>query len=245
MISENISLNGIKYEWLGQSGVRMTSSDGLVVYIDPVMLDEGASEASLILISHHHVDHCLPEFITPIRGGKTKLAAFRDSYVKYCATDIKGVRTVKIGETITLAGVKITGIEAYTARGFHMKGEGCGFLIEFCGQTIYFAGDTGRTPEMDSLSGIDCAIVPIADNTYSIKMEDMAESIKGMRPRLAIPVHFTPLDEPDPKVAGGLYLSKDPRFFTVKEDPGRFARLLEGTGIEVAILKKLGAPSGK
>lgn len=35
------------------------------------------------------------------------------------------------GQTIEIAGVKITGIEAYTKRGFHIKGEGCGFLIEF------------------------------------------------------------------------------------------------------------------
>lgn len=242
---ESIYLNGIKYEWLGQSGVRMTSGDGSVVYIDPVMLDEGAPLASLILISHHHVDHCLPEFITPIRGEKTKLAAFHESYIKYCAKDIKGVRTVKVGETVTLAGAKITGTEAYTARGFHMKGEGCGFLIELSGQIIYFAGDTGRTPGMDSLSGIDCAIVPIADNTYSIKMEEMAEAVKSMRPRLVIPVHFTPVDEPDPEVTGGLFLSKDPKFFTVKEDPERFAKLLEGTGVEVALLKKLGGPVRK
>lgn len=245
MTRESISLDGIKYEWLGQSGVRMTSADGSVVYIDPVMLDKGAPLASLILISHHHVDHCLPEFITPIRGDKTKLAAFHDSYIKYCVADIKGVRTVKVGETIELAGAKVTGVEAYTEKGFHMKGEGCGFLIEFRGQTIYFAGDTGRTEEMDSLSGIDCAILPIADNTYSIKMEEMAEAVKIMRPRLFIPVHFTPHDEPAPEVTGEMFFSKDPRFFTIRENPERLIKLLEGTGIEVALLRKLGGPVRK
>ncbi|MBI5455129.1 MAG: MBL fold metallo-hydrolase [Deltaproteobacteria bacterium] len=245
MLRDSIALNGIKYEWLGQSGVRMTSEDGSVIYIDPVMLDEGAPAARLILISHHHVDHCLPEFITPIRGEKTRLAAFHDSYIKYCVADIKGVRTVKVGETIELAGVRVTGVAAYAEKGFHMQGEGCGFLIEFRGETIYFAGDTGRTEEMDSLSGIDCAILPIADNTYSIKMEDIAEAVKIMRPRLFIPVHFTPIDEPSPEVTGEMFFSKDPRFFTIKEDPERLAKLLEGTGIEVALLRKLGGGVGK
>jgi len=242
VLRDSIALNGIKYEWLGQSGVRLTSEDGFVIYIDPVMLDEGAPLATLILISHHHVDHCLPEFITPIRGEKTKLAAFRESYVKYCVADIKGVRTIKVGETVTLAGVKVTGTEAYTSRGFHMRGEGCGFLIEFKGQRIYFAGDTGRTKEMDELKGIDCAILPIADNTYSIKMEEMAEAVRSIAPRLFIPVHYTPLGEPAPEVTSGMFFSKDPRFFTIKEDPERLIQLLDGTGIEVAILKKLGGP---
>ena len=242
---DSVALNGIKHEWLGQSGVRLTSTDGFVIYIDPVILDEAAPLASLILISHHHVDHCLPEFITPVRGDKTKLAAFHESYVKYCVADIKGVRTIKVGETVTLAGVKVTGIEAYTARGFHMKGEGCGFLIEFKGQRIYFAGDTGRTKEMDELKGIDCAIIPIADNMYSIKMEDMAEAVRSIAPRLFIPVHYTPLDEPDPEVRSGMFFSKDPRFFTIKEDPERLIRLLDGTGIEVALLRKLGGGVGK
>ncbi len=90
-----VLFNGIKYEWLGQSTVRMTFN-GFTVYTDPVTLDPDPPKAGLILITHHHVDHCLPEFITPIRDDKTKLAAFHDSYIKYCVQDIKGVRTVKV-----------------------------------------------------------------------------------------------------------------------------------------------------
>ena len=122
---DHVLFNGIKYEWLAQSGIRMTTGDGFVIYTDPIMLDANPPKAGLILISHHHVDHCLPEFISPIRDDNTKLAAFHESYVKYCAQDIKGVRTVKIGQTIELSGVRITGTEAYTKRGFHTKGEGC------------------------------------------------------------------------------------------------------------------------
>ena len=55
-----VILNSIKYEWLGQSTVRMTTDDGFVVYTDPILLDENPPKADLILISHHHVDHCLP-----------------------------------------------------------------------------------------------------------------------------------------------------------------------------------------
>lgn len=236
---DSITLDNMKYEWLGQSCVRMTGP-GTVIYTDPVMLDEAPLKATLILITHHHVDHCLPEFVVAIRDDKTKLAAFHDSYVAHCAQEIKGVRTVKIGQTIELAGTRITGIDAYTRRGFHMKGEGCGFLIEVSGQRIYFAGDTARIPEMSTLGRIDAAILPIADNAYAIDMKDMAEAVREIKPRLFIPVHYTPEDESDPVVTEGMLFSKDPAFFTRKEDPEKIVRLLEGTGVEVALLRRLG-----
>lgn len=236
----SVAFNGIKYEWLGQSTVRMTADDGFAVYTDPVFLDDDPPKAGLILITHHHVDHCLPEYVAPIRDEQTKLAAFHESYVKYCAKDIKGVRTVKAGQTIELGGVVITGVEAYTKRGFHIKGEGCGFLIELRGQRIYFSGDTSNIKEMEGLGAVDVAILPIIDNTYTIGIKDTAEALKVIRPRLFIPVHYTPMDERDPELTGELLYSKDPRFYTSKEDPSRIVKLLDGTDINVAVLSKIG-----
>ena len=234
-----ILFNNIKYEWLGQSTMRMTTDDGFVIYTDPILLDENPPKADLILITHHHVDHCLPEFVSPIRNENTKLAAFHDSYLKYCVQDIKGVRTVKIGQTIELAGVKITGTEAYTPRGFHIKGEGCGFLMEINRQRIYFSGDTTKTKEMEELKDIDVAILPICDNIYAISTEEIVKAVKIIKPKLFIPVHFTPMDEPDPVVKEGMFATKDPRFFTRKQDPRELLPLFEGSGIQVAILRKL------
>lgn len=236
---DSITFEKIRYEWLGQSCVRMTAP-GTVLYTDPVILDSTPPPADLILITHHHVDHCLPEFITPIRTEKTNLAAFHESYVKYCVQDIKGVRTVKIGQTITLGPATITGTEAYTKRGFHIRGEGCGFIIGLAGQRIYFSGDTSRIPEMGSLGRVDVAILPIADNAYAIDILDIAEAVREMKPRLFIPVHYTPADEPDPVITGEMFFSKDPAFYTKKENPGKIAALLEGSGVEVAVLRKLG-----
>lgn len=237
-----ISFNGLKYEWLGQSTVRVTAGDGFTVYFDPVFLDPEPAKAGLILITHHHVDHCLPEFVTPIRDANTRVAAFHDSYIKYCVQDIKGARTVKIGQTIELSGVSITGVEAYTPRGFHMKGEGCGFLVEMQGQRIYFSGDTTRIAEMEGLNEIDVAILPVCDNAYAIDTAEIVKAVKLINPGVFIPVHFTPEDEPEPEIEAGMLFSKDPRFFTRKFDPADLPPLFEGTGIKVALLKKLCVP---
>ena len=235
----SVEYGGIKYEWLGQSTVRMTTGGGYVIYTDPVILDENPPKADLVLITHHHVDHCLPEFVAAIRVEKTKLGAFHQGYLQYCVHDIKGVRTVEIGSTVEFGPVRATGVEAYAPRGFHMKGEGCGFLIEVEGQRVYFSGDTARTKEMEELTGIDVAIISICDNTYTIKPEEIISAVKIMRPKVFIPVHFTPVYEPDPVIVEGMFATKDPRFFTRKEDPERFGKDFEGTGIEFAVLKKL------
>ena len=206
---------------------------------DPVFLDPAPPKAGLILITHHHVDHCLPEFVAPIRDEKTRIAAFHASYIKYCVEDIKGARTVKIGQTIEIAGVSVTGVEAYAPRGFHMKGEGCGFLVEMRGQRIYFSGDTARVPEIEGLKGIDVAIMAVCDNAYAIDTAEIVKAVKTISPEVFIPVHFTPEDEPEPQIEAGLLFSKDPRFFTRRFDPLGLPPMFEGTGIRVVPLKKL------
>ncbi len=245
-LEKSLLFKGLKYEWLGQSTVRVTAGDAFTVYFDPVFLDPDPPKADLILITHHHVDHCLPEFVTPIRDEKTKIAAFHASYIKYCVEEIKGARTVKIGQTIELSGVSVTGVEAYTPRGFHMKGEGCGFLVEMRGQRIYFSGDTaGGIPEMQELKGIDVAIMPVCDNAYAINTAEIVKAVRLISPEVFIPVHFTPEDEPEPQIEAGLLFSKDPRFFTRRFDPTDLLPMFEGSGIRVVPLKKLCGVKGQ
>lgn len=235
-----IMQGGVKYEWLGQSTFRITWPDGFTLYTDPVIFDDAPPKAGLILITHHHVDHCLPECVEKVRDGDTSIAAYKEGYLKHCVRDIKKVRAIGIGDSIELKGVRITGVEAYAARGFHIKGEGCGFVIEFQGQRIYFSGDTTKIKEMEELKGIDTAIVSICDNIGAIKPSDVIEAIKIIKPRLFIPMHFTPEDAPEPVIKQGMFATKDPRFFTKKYAPETLVPIFEGTGIEVAVLKMLG-----
>lgn len=235
-----VELDGIRYEWLGHSTVRITAGD-IVIYTDPVILDDDPPVADLIMISHHHIDHCLPEYVAPIRDEQTKVVVFQPSYIRYCMHEIKRVRTLKIGQSAEFSGVRVTAVEAYTERGFHSRGEGCGFIIEVRGQRIYFSGDTSPTEEMRSLEGIDVAIVSVADNIEEIKAEDIVDAVKEIRPRLFIPVHFTPASQPDPVIKPDEFVTKDPRFFTRKEEPERLLPLFDGTGIEAVVLRMAGS----
>lgn len=235
-----VELDNVKYEWLGQSTFRITWPNGFTLYTDPVIFDDSPPKADLILITHHHVDHCLPEGVEKVRSDNTAIAAYKEGYLKHCVRDIKKVRAVGIGDTVELKGVKITGVEAYASRGFHVKGEGCGFVIEFQGQKIYFSGDTNKIKEMEELKDIDSAIVSVCDNIGAIKPLEVIEAIKMIKPRLFIPMHFTPVDAPEPVIKEGMFATKDPRFFTKKHDPETFIPIFKDTGIEAAILKMLG-----
>ena len=238
---KSLKLDDITYQWLGHSTMRITTVEGLTIYTDPVIFDHPAPPADLILITHHHVDHCLPEGVERIRNERTRVVAFRDSYLNYCVMDIKKVRTIRIGETIETKGVKITGLPAHTERGFHIEGEGCGFLIELKGQRIYFSGDTGPTEQMRRLKDIDVAIVSVCDNIDAIKPVEIAEAVKSFSPRVFIPVHYTPPCAKEPLMRDDMFATKDARFFTCRYDPEELTPLFEGSSTELVVLEMLGS----
>ncbi len=241
---EHFELNGVRYEWLGQSTVRVTTPEGLILYTDPVIFDDNPPSADLILITHHHVDHCLPEGVERIRTERTRVVAFRESYLNYCVMDIKKVRTIRIGETMETKGVRLTGLPAYTERGFHIRGEGCGFLIELSGQRIYFSGDTGPIRETEELRDVDVAMVSVCDNIDVIKPLEIAEWIKKMAPGFFIPIHYTPPYAEEPTLKEDMFATKDPRFFTSRYNPEELIPVFKDSQTELVILRMLGSLPG-
>jgi L-ascorbate metabolism protein UlaG (beta-lactamase superfamily) len=73
-----------------------------------------------------------------------------------------------------------------------MVGSPVGFLIRMEGKTIYFAGDTALTMDMQLLGErkqIDLAMLPIGDH-FTMGPEDAAEAVRMLRPKLTIPMHY-------------------------------------------------------
>ena len=67
-----------------------------------------------------------------------------------------------------IQGLKIEGVPAYNIvnkrpSGFpyHLKGVGNGYIITFGDKRVYVAGDTEKIPEMNELSDIDVAFLPV------------------------------------------------------------------------------------
>ena len=77
-----------------------------------------------------------------------------------------------------------------------------GVLLEIGGKTVYHAGDTGLSLEMQLLEGrVDLMLVPIGDN-YTMGVEDAVRAVDFVKPKIVIPMHYNTWDviRADPRV---------------------------------------------
>lgn len=175
----------VKVQWLGHASFRV-SGDGFVVYIDPWKLSEEAHDATVVLVSHSHYDHYCPEDIAKVSGADTKIVGPSDVVSREGKGEVLGP-----GETVRVEGMKISGVASYNpSKQFHPKSNNwLGFVVEVGGARIYYAGDTGLTDEMKSLSDIDVALLPVG-GTYTMGAEEAAAAVKAIGPKRAIPYHW-------------------------------------------------------
>ena len=174
-------------ETLGHASVKIKGA-GEVVYIDPYQL-EGGEEATIVLVTHEHFDHCSPEDVRKIASKATRVFA-----PSACRAKLEGVGSftaVKPGGEYSAGAAKIRTLPAYNVdKGFHPKDAGgVGYVIEFEGRTYYHAGDTDVIPEMDGLN-VDVAILPVG-GTYTMTAEEAAEAFKKVGAKEGVPVHYS------------------------------------------------------
>ena len=182
-------------EWLGHSGFRVRAGR-TTIYIDPYRVAEDAVPADLILVTHGHYDHFSPRDIQAISHPRTWLIA------PAAVAEKVGGRVLSIapGEVIDpefAHGVSIRAVAAYNTskRGpdgkpFHAReARWVGYDVNIRGERLYHAGDTDVIPEMDQVTGVDMALLPVS-GTYVMTAEEAAEAARRIQPRLAVPMHW-------------------------------------------------------
>jgi L-ascorbate metabolism protein UlaG (beta-lactamase superfamily) len=170
--------------WLGHDSFRIDRP--IVVYIDPWRLPPDSPKADLILVSHHHYDHCSPEDVENIRDAKTLVVANTTAAAKLNAP----VRVLSPGKSLEVQGLRVEAVPAYNLdKKFHPRQEGhVGFILEIGGERLYFAGDTDAIPEMETIT-CDVALLPVS-GTYTMTAEEAAGAAGKIRPRVAVPMHY-------------------------------------------------------
>ncbi|MBN2270612.1 MAG: MBL fold metallo-hydrolase, partial [Sedimentisphaerales bacterium] len=100
-------------------------------------------------------------------------------------------QTILPGETIDVAGVRVTTVAAYnTDRPNHPRENNwVGFIVELGSTRVYCAGDTSLTDEMKALTNIDVAFLPV-DGVYTMTADDAASATAYFMPQLGIPYHW-------------------------------------------------------
>jgi L-ascorbate metabolism protein UlaG (beta-lactamase superfamily) len=183
-----------RLDWLGHDSFRLDGPP--VVYFDPWQLSQAHSEnaqavADLVLVSHEHGDHCSPADIKAISGPGTVVICNAGA-----GEQLPGARTIRPGESMTVAGVDVEAVRAYNINKFRSPGvpfhpreaEMVGYVVTINGLSLYFAGDTDHIPEM---AEIDChvALLPVSGK-YVMTAEEAADAARTIGPQVVVPMHY-------------------------------------------------------
>ncbi len=195
----------VTIRWLGHASFQIKSADN-VVYLDLYRskklrerVPDKLEPATIVLVTHGHIDHCFPEAINEVLNKSTTVVA-----PEHCGEKLDYVfDTLQPGEEKTINDIKVKAVHAYNVKRFrspgkpyHPKGYGVGYLVKVKGKTIYFAGDTDLIPEMNDLGLVDVALLPCGD-TYTMDNKDAAEATRRIKPKVVIPKHTRDKDIED------------------------------------------------
>lgn len=163
--------------FLGRGSVRIDTSEGLVIYIDPYAGKQRDYEkaADLVLVTHQHSDH-----------NKLSLVKMKDG-----GSIIQCPKDVKSGDLVESHGISIQAVDAYNKN--HKKDECCGFILTKGDLVVYLSGDTSTTGEMTEFTkyGIDYAVLCM-DGYYNMGPEEAMDVAGLIGARHVIPVHTAP-----------------------------------------------------
>lgn len=152
-------------------------------------------EITHIFVTHGHGDHL----------GDTLSLAKKNNALIICNFEIgqllqseySNIHTMHIGGSFEFSFGAVKMIPALHGSSLFFNetlmpgGSPCGFLIRTKTATIYHAGDTGLSLEMQLLQeeSIDFALLPIGGN-YTMDSKDALRAFHFIKPRKVIPMHY-------------------------------------------------------
>jgi L-ascorbate metabolism protein UlaG (beta-lactamase superfamily) len=210
-------------DWLGHSGFRIRAGRSFV-YIDPYRVPEGSPPADLILITHGHYDHFSPQDVERLSTERTWLVG-PPAVAERVSGQVHSIAPGEFLEDELVRGVYVGAVAAYNTskrdpegNAFHPREAGwVGYELNVWGERLYHSGDTDVIPEMDRVTGVDVALLPVS-GVYVMTAGEAAEAARRIQPRVAVPMHWG-------------------ENIGTEEDARAFARKAE---VEVRILEKVG-----
>ena len=184
----------MKITWLGHSALKIEGSR--TVYIDPFLTGNPKASlkardierADIVAVTHDHGDHLGDSFAICQRTGATLVALFE---IGLAAQERKiKAEGMGIGGTVNVAGVEVSLVPAFHSAG--RGGTAAGVIVAMDGRTVYHAGDTGLTLEMQLTGEMyrpDIAFLPI-DGYYNMTPRLAAKAVELLRVPRVVPIHY-------------------------------------------------------
>jgi len=200
--------------WFPPSWIQIKTG-GKILYVDPAYLStyykkypkkieyakwpdpiDGLPEkdmetADIILVTHHHKDHCKNVTVKRLSNSSTVLIA-----PQCCGKELRqNVKFIKAGDEMVFGNIAIKAVPAYntpegnSTKKQHKENMGVGYLISTENIRLYHAGDTDLIPEMKNLGRITAAFLPIG-GTFTMDIPEAIEAVKILRPEAVIPIHY-------------------------------------------------------
>jgi L-ascorbate metabolism protein UlaG (beta-lactamase superfamily) len=179
-------------------GTLMFAYDGKTIHVDPysrVADYRQLPDADIVLVTHEHRDHLDPDALDKIVTRRTEIIGNAAA-----AQQLDDITVMRPGDTHKIQGIEIAAVPAYNIEHtrpngdpFHPQGVGNGYILTFGDLRVYVAGDTESTPEMQALTGIDVAFLPM-NLPYTMTPGEVAEAARAFKPRILYPYHFGDTD---------------------------------------------------
>jgi L-ascorbate metabolism protein UlaG (beta-lactamase superfamily) len=175
--------------------VRVGGARGAVVYIDPYRVTDGP-KADLILVTHGHYDHFSPQDVERLSHDRTWLVG-PAPVVERARGRVVSIAPGDVVEEELVRGVHVAAVAAYNTSKrdpsgnlFHPREAGLvGYDLNIRGERLYHSGDTDVIPEMDAVTGVDVALLPVS-GIYVMTASEAAEAARRIQPRVAVPMHW-------------------------------------------------------
>lgn len=187
-----ICQNTISLTWEGQSTFLMSTGDGVKVLMDPVNPNMAKAEVpdiiDLVTISHEHGDH---NYVAMAKGNPVIIHGLKGSGYAKVDTVFKGIHIYTVGSF-------------HDNQGGSQRGKNAIFVFELPGLKAVHLGDLGHVLNESQVAVIraaDILLIPVGTGP-TLDLQSALEVIRQLKPRVVIPMHYTPANAP----AGGFRL---------------------------------------
>lgn len=183
-----------KFHYINHACFMIEKNNSAIIF-DPFLdgnpegLQANDIKVDYIFISHGHFDHLGSAFEIAKNCDATII-----STAEICGlAEAAGCKAhaMHLGGTFMFPFGKVRVAMAFHGSGVP-GGHACGFVVDFYGTKVYFAGDTALYSDMQllpQLDSFDYAVLPIGGN-FTMDPKDAAIAAKFLQAKYVIPVHY-------------------------------------------------------